>query len=109
MATLPDLQAELAALRAENAALKASRGKVTFKTTAKGGFSVYGLGQFPFTFYLGQWRSFEAAIPELQAFVKANMDNLVEKTDDEVTIARKTAKARARDAAAAKAKEAKAA
>ena len=50
MAILSDVQAELEALRQENAKLKAkamSRQTITFKVSAeKGCLSVYGLGRF---------------------------------------------------------------
>ncbi len=50
---------ELAALRAENAALKArpepKAQVLTVKVSKAGAISVYGMGQFPATFYKEQW------------------------------------------------------
>ncbi len=54
--TLKEMQAELEALKAENAKLKAQRvARVTLKVSEKGCLSVYGLGRFPVTLYPNQW------------------------------------------------------
>ena len=67
---LPDLQAELEALRAENARLKAAKtSPVTFKVTDKGGVSMYGLGRFPVTLYLSQWEKLIDNIDKLGEFL----------------------------------------
>ena len=53
-----DAAAELAKLRAENAALKAQKatsGTLRLAVGAKGGVSVYNLGRFPVTLYREQW------------------------------------------------------
>jgi hypothetical protein len=56
-----DLQAELARLRAENAALKGRAAKgMTLKVSEKGALSVYGLGRFPVTLYKEQWERLSA-------------------------------------------------
>lgn len=67
-----DTQAELARLRAENAALKTkpSRGVVSMKVSEKGGLSVYGLGRFPITLYKEQWTKLLALSDEIRAFLK---------------------------------------
>lgn len=53
---LPDLQAEIARLRAENEALRAARTRtITCKVSDKGALSIYGLGRFPITLYLSQF------------------------------------------------------
>ena len=46
--------------------------KLTFKVTDKGGFSIYGLGRFPFTFYVSQWDKLVANLDAVKAFVEAN-------------------------------------
>ena len=46
--------------------------KLTMKVTDKGGFSIYGLGRFPFTFYVSQWDKLLANLNEVKAFVEAN-------------------------------------
>ena len=82
MATLPDLSAELAALRAENEALKAkaaAQSTVRFKVSEKGAVSVYGLGRFPFTFYKSQFEALDKAWPALRDFVKLNNAKLATK------------------------------
>lgn len=69
------LQAQLEALKAENAALKlkASTPKVlTIKVSEKGGVSVYGLGRFPVTLYRSQWEKLISHVPAIQAFIEAN-------------------------------------
>lgn len=83
---LPDLTveqdpmlAELARLRAENAALREARanGKtLSFKVTEKGGLSVYGLGRFPVTLYRGQWERLLAQAPAILEFIQANAGKL---------------------------------
>ena len=57
MTTLTQDEAlELANLREENAKLRAKANKeVYFKVSERGAISVYGLGRFPVTLYLGQW------------------------------------------------------
>ncbi|MBI4516216.1 MAG: hypothetical protein HY699_10430 [Deltaproteobacteria bacterium] len=76
-----DVQKELERLRAENAALKASRrpGALTFRVSDKGAVSVYGLGRFPVTLYQEQWDKLLAATDELRAFIDANRDQLKKK------------------------------
>jgi hypothetical protein len=49
------LLAKVAALEAENAALKQSKAKpVTMKVSEKGALSIYGMGRFPMTAYASQ-------------------------------------------------------
>ena len=64
------LQAELARLKAENAALKAqaTRG-ISIKVSEKGGVSVYGLGRFPVTLYKEQWTKLLDMADTLRAFI----------------------------------------
>jgi hypothetical protein len=66
---------QIARLTAENMKLKAAQPKarpLSFKVTAKGGISVYGLGRFPVTIYKEQWLRLIAASPELKSFIEAN-------------------------------------
>ena len=72
-----DLEAELARLRAENAALKAAPAARTFiKVSDKGAVSVYGLGRFPVTLYQEQWLKVLAMGGEIQTFIRDNADKL---------------------------------
>jgi hypothetical protein len=68
-----DLQAELARLRSENAALKkgASTG-VTMKVSEKGALSIYGMGRFPVTLYKEQWLKLLGMSDDIRAFIAAN-------------------------------------
>jgi hypothetical protein len=64
------LQAELARLRAENAALKGRAAKgITLKVSEKGAVSVYGLGRFPVTLYKEQWEKLLAMTEDIRAFI----------------------------------------
>lgn len=74
---LPDLaqsQAEeIAALKAQIEALRASASsKLTLKVSEKGALCIYGLGRFPFTFYLSQWKRIRENLSSIDAFVAAN-------------------------------------
>lgn len=76
------IEAKLARLEAENAALKTSAAKrntISFKVSEKGACSVYGLGRFPVTLYRQQWDRVLAAAPEIQAFLEANAAKLTSK------------------------------
>lgn len=72
-----DVQALIAGLQAKAAAKVTA---LSFKVTAKkadgsgtdGAISLYGLGRFPVTLYAGQWERVIAAVPQLEAFIKAN-------------------------------------
>ncbi len=68
-----DLQAELAALRAENEALKkaGSRG-ISLKVSQKGAVSLYGMGRFPVTLYKEQWLKILEMSDVIKAFIKDN-------------------------------------
>lgn len=68
-----DIQAELAALRAENEALKkaGSRG-ISLKVSQKGAVSLYGMGRFPVTLYKEQWLKILEMSDVIKAFVKDN-------------------------------------
>lgn len=67
-----DPMAELIALRAENARLKAigTQGyRLGVKASEKGAVCVYGLGKFPTTLYAPQWEALLAYGPNIQAFI----------------------------------------
>ena len=77
-----NLDEELARLRAENAALKSQKqtsGSLTFKVSAKGAVSVYGLGRFPVTLYQEQWDKLMNASEDLKRFIDENRANLKKK------------------------------
>lgn len=50
--------------------------KLSMKVSEKGGLSVYGLGRFPVTLYMGQWIRLIEHIETLKAFMVANADKL---------------------------------
>jgi hypothetical protein len=75
-----DLQAQIAALQAENDRLKAARNsKLSLKVSAKGAVSVYGMGRFPLTLYSGQWSRLFEMVDQIKAFIEANKDKLAVK------------------------------
>jgi len=77
-----DLQAEIARLTAENAALKVKAERATtlsMKVTEKGGVSLYGLGRFPVTLYKTQWYKLLGAAQGIRDFLKAHESELTEK------------------------------
>jgi hypothetical protein len=70
---------ELEALRAENAKLKADKEKanvIRFKVGEKGGLSMYGLGRFPVTLYLEQWKRLIDAVPLIEQALEDNAKSL---------------------------------
>ena len=76
------LQAELARLKAENAALKARAAKgASLKVSEKGGVSVYGLGRFPITLYKEQWRKLLDMADDIRAFIAEHETELKAKED----------------------------
>ena len=76
-----ELMAQLAALQAENAKLReAKNARLSFKVSEKGALSVYGLGRFPVSLYVGQWRRLFEVLDQLKAFIEANKDKLAEKS-----------------------------
>jgi hypothetical protein len=75
-----DVDAELARLRAENAALKGRAAKgATLKVSEKGGVSVYGLGRFPVTLYQEQWTKLLDLADDIRAFIRDNEPKLKKK------------------------------
>lgn len=78
------IQAELAKLRAENAQLKAKASqantdRLSFKVSAKGAISVYGLGRWPMTLYKEQMLRVLDRSDDIRAFIKANDQALANK------------------------------
>jgi phage-related minor tail protein len=85
-AELAALKAQIAALAQENERLKAQKAsRVSWKVSEKGALSVYGLGRFPVSLYKGQWEKLFTLIPQLQAFIKENAALLSEKPADHKT------------------------
>lgn len=73
------MEQQIAALRAENDRLRtknASAGKLSLKVSDKGAISIYGMGRFPVTLYREQMERLIAHVPEIQAFIKANVGTL---------------------------------
>lgn len=81
--TSPDmsaLQAQLEALKAENAQLKMSvdlaqkltKGGLSLKVAEKGGLSLYGLGRFPTTLYVEQWEKLLTYSDSIREFITTN-------------------------------------
>lgn len=79
--TLEQLQAQIAALQAQNEALRAAlpKPKSSIKVSAKGGISVYGLGKFPVTLYASQWEALLAKSEDIKQFILDNADSLSKK------------------------------
>jgi hypothetical protein len=72
---LPDIHAELAALRAENARLKAGNAP-RIKISDKGCVSVYGMGRFPVSLYRSQWIKLFEQADHIKGFIASNADAL---------------------------------
>lgn len=73
------LEEELAEARAQNAKLQAKlakRSTISMKVSEKGALSVYGLGRFPVTLYVGQWERLFAIIDQIKAFINAHRSEL---------------------------------
>lgn len=78
------VEQELAALRAENEALrKAQTAKVRVGVSAKGGVSIYGMGRFPITLYASQWLTIFGMADDIKAFIATNAGKLRAKGDPE--------------------------
>lgn len=80
--TVEQLAAALAALQAENEALKAKRAagnKLSLKVSEKGAVSVYGLGRFPVTLYSNQMTRLLDQAENIRTFMKDNAGRLTAK------------------------------
>jgi hypothetical protein len=74
-----DLKAELERLKAENAALKATkpaRGTLSMKVSEKGALSIYGMGRFPVTLYKEQWLKLLSIADDIKKFIEDNDSKL---------------------------------
>jgi len=75
--TNEQLVAAIAALKAENDALKAAKtGGPSCKVTDKGGVSFYGVGRFPVTLYKAQWIKLLGNAEMIKAFLIAHDSEL---------------------------------
>lgn len=75
--TMKQLQEQLAALAADNAALKEkiaarSNRTLSLKVSEKGGVSLYGVRRFPLTFYKQEWQKILASADAIKQFIAAN-------------------------------------
>jgi hypothetical protein len=82
--TQEEIVAELQALQAENAILRAKaerlrNHKLTTKISEKGAVSVYGLGRFPVTLYREQWEKLFNIVEDMKDFIAANSGKLTSK------------------------------
>lgn len=82
--TAEQMQAEIAKLKAENAALNAkvkTSVKHGLKVSDKGALSLYGLGRFPITLYKSQWLALLDKGTDIRQFIQDNNDKLKEKPE----------------------------
>lgn len=72
--TTEQIVAELARLKAENAALKAAKPSpgLGLKVSEKGAVSLYGVGRFPVTLYASQWEAVIAKADTIKQFLADN-------------------------------------
>jgi len=69
-------------LEEQNAKLTAklqTRQTLTLKVSEKGALSLYGLGRFPVTLYVGQWEKVLGHVEAIKAFIKEAGDKLSRK------------------------------
>jgi hypothetical protein len=83
---MDDIATQIAALKAENAALKAAakaetKANANMRISEKGALSVYGLGRFPVTLYRGQWERLLDRKEAILTFIDANASALATKQD----------------------------
>lgn len=78
--SVDEMSKVIAALKAENAKLKAVKVKgLSLKVSSKGGLSVYGMGRWPVTLYKSQWTKLLDATEQIQQFLKDNDGELKDK------------------------------
>jgi len=75
--TLEQLKARIAELEAKISTKQ--QGTITFKVSAKGAVSAYGLGRYPATLYSGQWLRLLDKADELRKFIADNAGKLAVK------------------------------
>lgn len=77
MAVLKNLQQENEEMKRRLAELEAqSKASISFKVSTKGAVSVYGMGRWPVTLYLGQWEMLFSRMDDLKAFIEKNKHRL---------------------------------
>ena len=84
MNEMNDIEAQMAALKARAAELKArNKNKISMKVSTKGGISIYGLQRMPVTLYAEQWERIIDICKsgDLGTFISANEANLTRKGD----------------------------
>lgn len=78
--TMEELQAQLAALQAENDSLKEKKvSQISCKVSQKGAVSLYGLQRFPVTLYANQWERLLGSADSIREFITANASSLAHK------------------------------
>jgi len=76
------LQAQINELKAENNKLKAVKADgLSFRVSAKGAVSVYGLGRWPTTLYQSQMTRLMGAKDDILQFIEDNQDGLAQKPE----------------------------
>lgn len=88
--TMEQMMAEIAKLKAENHRLNHQTVKadtLSFRVSAKGAVSVYGMGRFPVTLYGEQWAKLLDRADDLRKFVQENKALLSTKAAKEETAA----------------------
>ena len=84
MTEMNDIAAQMAALKARAAELKArNKNKISMKVSTKGGISIYGLQRMPVTLYAEQWERIIDICKsgDLGTFISSNEANLTRKGD----------------------------
>jgi hypothetical protein len=79
MASMKELEQELARLRAENQALRDSKSMpVSMKVSDKGCVSIFGIGRYGVTLYAKQWQKIIPLIKSgaLEKFIEDNKSKL---------------------------------
>ena len=72
------LRRELAETQAKLARVQRAR-TTNIRISEKGAVSVYGLGKFPITLYLDQWKMLLAQAEMIEQFLNDNQDRLARK------------------------------
>jgi len=94
MNEMNDIAAQMAALKARAAELKArNKNKISMKVSTKGGISIYGLQRMPVTLYAEQWERI------IDICKSGDLGTFI--SDNEATLTRKNAAPKNDDAAAA--------